>query len=403
MLPLGESPVEPTGREGRRGHDRPATGAYVASRKASVCRASVSGRKRTTISMAAARVPWWTWTWPILAWVVLLTTPFVDFGGFTALAAGAALIATVFAAVYHAEVVAHRTGEPFGTLILAAAVTVIEVALIVSVMIAAPTEKAGLARDTVFAVVMIVCNGVVGLCLLWGGARHHEQGFQVHGAGAALAVLAALTMLTLIVPNFATSVPGPLFSTSQLVFAGTVSLVLYGSFVFIQTVRHRDYFLAGKPDNEEAHAPPPSSTTAAVSAGLLFATLVAIVGLAKSLTPTMEIGVARLDVPKAVVGIVIAGLVLLPEGLAALRAARANQLQTSLNLALGSALASIGLTIPAVAAVSIMLGKPPLELGLDEKGLVLLALTLFVGVITLGTGRTTVLQGIVHLVIFAAF
>jgi Ca2+:H+ antiporter len=209
-------------------------------------------------------------------------------------------------------------------------------------------------------------------------------------------------MLTLVLPNFATSAPGPLFSTSQLVFAGTVSLVLYGSFVFIQTVRHRDYFLAGKPDNEEAHAPPPSNTTAAVSAGLLFAVLVAIVGLAKSLTPTLEIGVARLDVPKPVVGIVIAALVLLPEGLAALRAARANQLQTSLNLALGSALASIGLTIPVVAGVSIVI-RQPLELGLGTKDEVLLALTLLTGVITLGTGRTTVLQGIVHLVIFAVF
>jgi Ca2+:H+ antiporter len=329
-------------------------------------------------------------------------TPFASPAGFIAAAAGVALILAVFAAVYHAEVVAHRTGEPFGTLVLAVAVTIIEVALIVSVMVAAPAEKAGLARDTVFAVVMIVCNGIVGLCLLWGGARHHEQGFQVHGASAALAVLAALTMLTLVLPNFATSVPGPLFSTSQLVFAGTVSLVLYGSFVFIQTVRHRDYFLAGKPDNEEAHAPPPSNTTAAVSAGLLFAALVAIVGLAKSLTPTLEIGVARLDVPKPVVGIVIAALVLLPEGLAALRAARANQLQTSLNLALGSALASIGLTIPVVAGVSIVI-RQPLELGLGTKDEVLLALTLLTGVITLGTGRTTVLQGIVHLVIFAVF
>jgi Ca2+:H+ antiporter len=276
------------------------------------------------------------------------------------------------------------------------------VALIVSVMVAAPAEKAGLARDTVFAAVMIVCNGIVGLCLLWGGARHHEQGFQVHGASAALAVLAALTILTLILPNVVVSMSGPAFSTSQLVFAGIVSLVLYGSFVFIQTVRHRDYFLAVERDDEEAHAPPPSDMTAVVSAGLLLAALVAIVGLAKFLTPTLEIGLARLDVPKAVVGIVIATLVLLPEGLAALRAARANRLQTSLNLALGSALASIGLTIPAVAVVSIVLGQP-LELGLGAKDQVLLALTLLVGVITLGTGRTTVLQGIVHLVIFAVF
>jgi Ca2+:H+ antiporter len=351
---------------------------------------------------AATGTPWWAWTWPVLAWVILLLAPFAGTGGLIAASAGAALIATVFAAVYHAEVIAHRTGEPFGTLVLAVAVTIIEVALIVSVMVAAPAEKAGLARDTVFAAVMIVCNGIIGLCLLWGGARHHEQGFQIHGASAALAVLAALTILTLILPNVAMSAPGPLFSTSQLVFAGTVSLVLYGSFVFIQTVRHRHYFLPVERDDEEAHAPPPSNATTVVSVALLLAALVAVVGLAKSLTPTLETGVARLDLPEAVVGIVIAALVLLPEGLAALRAARANRLQTSLNLALGSSLASIGLTIPVVAVVSIVLHQP-LELGLDEKDQVLLALTLVVGVITLGTGRTTVLQGVVHLVIFAAF
>jgi Ca2+:H+ antiporter len=308
----------------------------------------------------------------------------------------------VFAAVYHAEVVAHRTGEPFGTLVLALAVTVIESALIVSVMLTAPADNAALARDTMFAAVMIVCNGIVGLCLLSGGMRHHEQGFQVQGASVALAVLAALTTLTLILPNVTTSVTGPVFSTSQLVFAGAASLVLYGSFVFVQTVRHRDYFLPADGGNEEAHAPPPSGATALVSAVLLLAALVAVVGLAKALTPTLEMGVARLDAPKSVVGIVIAALVLLPEGVAALRAAQANRLQTSLNLALGSALASIGLTIPTVAGVSIAL-RQPLELGLGAKEEVLLALTLLVGVITLGTGRTTVLQGIVHMVIFAAF
>jgi Ca2+:H+ antiporter len=349
-----------------------------------------------------AATPWWAWAWPAFAWVILLVMAFAGVGGFTAAAAAAILIATVFAAVYHAEVVAHRTGEPFGTLVLAVAVTVIEVSLIVSVMLAEPAEKAGLARDTVFAAVMIICNGIVGLCLLSGGARHHEQTFHVHGASAALAVLAALTCLTLIFPNVATSAPGPFFSTSQLVFAGTVSLVLYGSFVFTQTVRHRDYFLPIAIGDEETHAPTPSNTTAFISAGLLLVALVAIIGLAKALTPTLEAGIAKVGAPKAVVGIVIAALVLLPEGLAALRAARANRLQTSLNLALGSALASIGLTIPAVAAVSIVLGQP-LELGLGTKDQVLLALTTLVGVITLGTGRTTVLQGIVHLVIFAAF
>jgi Ca2+:H+ antiporter len=345
----------------------------------------------------ATRIPWWAWAWPALAWAALLATLLGASGVFMAAAAGAILIATVFAAVYHAEVVAHRTGEPFGTLVLALAVTVIEAALIVSVMLAAPAEKAGLARDTVFAAVMIVCNGIVGVCLLWGGARHHEQGFQVSGASAAFAVLAALTTLTLILPNLVGN-SGPVFNPSQLIFAAVVSLVLYCAFVFIQTVRHRDYFL----DDKEEHAAAPSNKIALTSAALLLASLVAIVVLAKFLTPAVEAGLARIAVPKAVVGIVIAALVLLPEGLAALRAARANRLQTSLNLALGSALATIGLTIPAVAVVSIAI-HPPLELGLGQKDTVLLALTLFVGVITLGTGRTTVLQGIVHLVIFAAF
>jgi len=249
---------------------------------------------------------------------------------------------------------------------------------------------------------MIVCNGIVGLCLLSGGVRHHEQGFQLQGASAALAVLAPLTILTLVLPNFTTSAPGPTFSTSQLIFAGVTSLALYCSFVFVQTVRHRDYFLTPQDGGDEVHAPPPSANVALISLGLLLLALVAIVGLAKALTPAVERVILWFGAPKAVVGIAIAILVLMPESLAALRAARANRLQTSLNLALGSALASIGLTIPAVACVSISLGQR-LDLGLNMKDTVLLALTLFVGVITLGTGRTTVLQGMVHLVIFAAF
>ena len=351
--------------------------------------------------MQVMRMPWWAWAWPTLAWLVLLATFSGTAAGVLAAAAGMALIITVFAAVYHAEVVAHRIGEPFGTIVLAVAVTVIEVALIISVMIAAPAEKADLARDTVYAAVMIVCNGIVGACLLWGGARHREQGFQVQGASAALAVLAALTTLTLILPNVATTAPGPVFTTSQLEFDGLVSLVLYGGFIFVQTVRHRDYFLPAESEHEGAHTKPPTKT-ALVSAGLLLAALVAVVGLAKSLTPVLESAVRILNVPKALVGIIIAALVLMPEGLAALRAARANRLQTSLNLALGSALASIGLTIPTVAVVSIVL-QQPITLGLDQKDQVLLALTLFISVITLGTGRTTVLQGVIHLAIFAVF
>lgn len=352
--------------------------------------------------MTTTLTPWWAWTWPALAWAVLLIASFLSSGSLVVTLAGVVLIATVFAAVHHAEVVAHRVGEPFGTLVLALAVTVIETALIVSVMLSAPMEKAGLARDTVFAAVMIVCNGIVGLCLLLGGARHHEQGFQIQGASAALAVLVALVSLTLILPNYVAPQLGPLYSPTQLVFAGLVSLVLYSSFVFIQTGRHRDYFLPVDTGNEDTHAPPPTNRAAVLSSGLLLVSLVAIVGLAKILTPAVEFGVAQLNVPKAVVGVIIAMLVLLPESLAAARAALGNRLQTSLNLALGSSLATIGLTIPAVAAVSIALGQP-LALGLDAKDQVLLALTLLLGVITLGTGRTTVLQGIVHMVIFAAF
>jgi Ca2+:H+ antiporter len=348
-----------------------------------------------------SRTPWWAWAWPVLAWLVLGLQWLVQGNLLVTGLETVALIATVFAAVYHAEVVAHRVGEPFGSLVLALAVTIIEVALIVSVMITGGNDTAGLARDTVFAAVMIVCNGIVGLCLLVGGVRHREQGFQLQGANAALSVLIALTFLTMVFPNFTSSTEGPTFSTAQLIFAAIVSLVLYGAFVFVQTIRHRDYFLPAFGD-EEAHAVPPSNRVALLSAGLLSASLVAVVALAKALTPALERAVNGAGAPKIVVGIVIAGLVLLPEGLAAFRASRANRLQTSMNLALGSALASIGLTIPAVAVVSIVLHQP-LSLGLNPKEVVLLLVTVLVSHSTLGTGRTTVLQGIVHLVLFAAF
>ncbi len=347
------------------------------------------------------RTPWWAWAWPFLAWAILVAAKIFGAPGAVIAAASIILIATVFAAVYHAEVVAHRIGEPFGSLVLAIAVTIIEVALIVSIMISVP-GKEGLARDSVFAAVMIVCNGIVGICLLLGGMRHREQGFQVQGASAALAVLAALTVLSLVLPNVTTSAQGPEFSTPQLIFAGLVSLVLYAAFIFVQTVRHRDYFLPLSKDDGEEHAAIPSVRTTLVSVVLLLVALAAIVGLAKTLTPTVETLIESWGAPKAVVGIIIAALVIMPEGLTAVRAARADRLQTSLNLALGSALASIGLTIPAVATVAIILNQR-LVLGLNAKDEVLLALTLLLGVITLGTGRTTVLQGIIHLVVFIAF
>lgn len=346
-------------------------------------------------------LPRWTLATPIAAWLILGAAYVLPGHGLLLALVGVALAGAVFAAVHHAEVVAHRVGEPFGTLVLAVAVTVIEVALIVSVMLTSGPEKAGLARDTVFAAVMIVCNGIVGICLLVGGIRHREQDFQVRGAAATLAVLASLSVLTLVMPNFTTTREGPLLSSSQLAFAGVSSLVLYGVFVFVQTVRHRDYFLAASPD-ESVHAAPPSSTQALIGGGLLLVCLVAVVLLAKLLSPTVETAVQNIGAPPAVVGIVIAALVLLPEGLAAVRAARADRLQNSLNLALGSALASIGLTIPTVAAVFLWTGQP-LVLGIDGKETVMLMLTLVVGTLTLSTGRTTILQGTVHLSLFAAY
>jgi Ca2+:H+ antiporter len=269
-------------------------------------------------------------------------------------------------------------------------------------MIAGGPETATLARDTIFAVVMIVCNGIIGVCLLAGGLRHHEQEFQLWGANATLTVLIALTTLTLVLPNVTKATSGPTFSRSQLAFEATVSFVLYLSFLFVQAIRHRYHFLPRTAEQEEAPSSPPPNKVVLISAALLLVSLVIVVGMAKALTPTVERAIEAAGAPRNLVGIIIGGLVLLPEGLASYRAAMANRLQTSINLALGSALASIGLTIPAVAGISLALSKP-LTLGLSPEEEVLLALTLVISILSLGTGRTTVLQGIVHLIIFAVF
>jgi len=318
------------------------------------------------------------------------------------LLAFAAVVGAVALGVHHAEVIALRVGEPFGTLVLALAITAIELGLIGSMMFTGASGATTLARDTLFATVMIVCNGVVGLCLVAGGLRHHVLAFRVEGAGHALSALAPLVVLTLVLPNYTQTTPGPTYSLAQLVFAGIASLLLYAVFVFAQTVRHRDYFLQAETATEEEHAAPPSNRVALASLGLLVLCLIGVVGLAKQLAPAIEYGVRAVSAPPSTVGVVIALIVLLPESVAALRAAMRNRMQTSLNLGLGSALASIGLTIPCVAALSIALGMP-LELGLAPAQIVLLALTLLLSVITLAGGRATVLHGAVHLVVFAAF
>ena len=319
----------------------------------------------------------------------------------TALLAGA-----VVAAVHHAEVVAHRVGEPYGSLVLAVAVTVIEVALIVTLMIGGEGKTETLARDTVFAAVMITCNGIIGLSILVGAFRRSVVSFHAEGAGAALATVTTLATLSMVVPAFTTSSPGPQFSPPQLAFAAVTALALYGLFVSLQAGRHRDYFLpvTAKGDVVEGdlHADPPPARVALLSLFLLLVALVAVVGNAKLVSPMIERAVTAAELPLSVVGVIIALLVLLPETLAAVRAARRHRLQISLNLAFGSAMASIGLTIPTIAIASIWL-PVPLHLGLGPIHIVLLALTCIVTVLTVVPGRATLLQAGVHLALLSAY
>jgi Ca2+:H+ antiporter len=354
---------------------------------------------RTQLLSAATR---WTAAVPVLAFVVLAATwgskpPGVVLAVIAVLLAGA-----VLAAVHQAEVVAHRVGEPFGSLLLAVSVTVIEVGLIVTLMVSGGGDTATLARDTVFAAAMIACNGIFGLSLMVGALRRGVASFNAEGTATALATVATLATLTLVLPTFTTSRPGPEFSPAQLTFAAIASLALYGLFVVVQTIRHRDYFLPVEEGAAEDHADPPSDRAALASLTLLVVALVSVVGLAKLESPAIEDAVASIGAPQSAVGVVIALLVLAPETLAAVRNARRDRVQTSFNLALGSAMASIGLTIPVIAVASIWLDGP-LELGLGATQMVLLAITAVVGALTVLPGRATVQEGGVHLVLFGAF
>jgi Ca2+:H+ antiporter len=315
------------------------------------------------------------------------------------------LIGAVLSAVHHAEVIAHKTGEPYGTLVLSISVTIIEVSLIIAMMLAGHEGSEFIARDAVFATVMIVLNGVIGLCIFIGGFKHHEMSFRNEGTNSALGVLTAMSTFILVMPMMTTSTPGPDFTKSQLAFAGIACFALYIAFLFFQTVTHRDYYLPKaeeKKTNSNTHADKPSSLKTGISAALLLTSLTVVVGLAEALNPAIESGVKAVGAPKTVVGIAIAILVLLPEAYAAVRAAKANRLQSSLNLALGSALASIGLTIPTVAAIAIFF-KLPLSLGISSLNITLMYLSFFIGALTLAIGRTTLLQGVVHLIIFFEF
>ncbi|MGW6459864.1 calcium:proton antiporter [Streptomyces sp. NPDC055078] len=348
---------------------------------------------------------WTTWV-PVVAVAALVLGWGRELPTFALAVIGLCLIGAVLAAVHHAEVVAHRVGEPFGSLVLAVAVTVIEVALIVTLMAGGGDKASTYARDTVFAAVMITCNGIVGLSLLVGALRNRVAFFNAEGSGGALATVCTLATMTLVLPTFTTGHRGPEFTGDQLAFAAVASLLLYGLFVGVQTVRHRDYFLPVRPDGQpcgpDEHALPPTDRETWASVALLVVALVAVVGNAKLVSPAIEDAVDSAGLPTAVVGVLIALLVLLPETLAAVRAARLGRMQTSLNLAYGSAIASIGLTVPTIALASIWLSGP-LVLGEDATHMVLLALTAVVSALTVVPGRATLLQGGVHLVLFAAF
>jgi Ca2+:H+ antiporter len=309
------------------------------------------------------------------------------------------MLLAAFAVVRHADCLAEIFGEPFGTLILTLAITVIEVLMIAAVMLTGPQEST-LARDTMFAVVMIVFNGMAGLALLLGGLRYHEQTYNLQGANAFLAVIVPLAVLGLVLPNF-TSAPGGTFSTLHEGFLMLMSVGLYAVFLAIQTLRHRHYFVAREEIAEQA-PPPTDLRPAAYHGALLVLYILPIVLLSKKIALPIDYGVRVLGAPAALVGLLVAVLILAPESLAAVRAALANQLQRSVNLLLGSVLASISLTIPAVLAIGMLTGRS-VVLGLEAVDVILLVLTLAISTLTYASGRTNILLGAVHILLFCAY
>lgn len=350
-----------------------------------------------------SKSPWWTWAAPPIAIAISVTSSVVLNGdvpiGIFILAVPF-LFAAVFAAVHHAELVAHHVGQPFGFVLLALAVTLIEVSLVVKILLSSPEIPSDIARDTVFAGIMIVLNGIIGLCLLIGGLKFREQSFQASGASAALGVLGTLAVLTLVLPNFTMTIHGPIYAPPQLAFVAVVSLALYALFLYVQSVRHKSDFTDQAADVLDVVSTRKGSWL--ISLFMLPVSLLSVVLLAELLVHRVDNAIVTSGFPEGLIGVIIALIVLLPEGVTAIRAAQSNRLQTSINIAMGSALASLCLTIPAVALISLAMGQP-LILGLDAEDVVLLVLSLFMATLTLAAGRTTVLQGGIHLVIFFAF
>jgi len=338
---------------------------------------------------------------PIISAIYYLSG-LLDTNVITQIIGGILLFGSVLVAVHHAEVVAHKVGEPYGTIILAVCITILEVGLIISFMLSGGDGAITYARDTIFAAVMLILNGILGICILVGGVKYNEQFLSRSSATTYLVCLVSILTLTLILPNYTTSAKGAFYTNSQLIFVSIACLVIYGTFLLVQTVRHRNYFIVSEEDQTTHEADPPSNFKAFLSLGLLLICLAVVIFMAKGLSPVIEDFVENMGAPRALVGVIIASMVLLPEGLAAIRAARKNQIQSSINLALGSALASVGLTIPAVSAVCIFYDIP-FVLGIDIKSVILLMLSVIVVMLSLSRGKTNILYGTVLLVNLAAY
>lgn len=337
---------------------------------------------------------------------ILMGAPKV--GVFGGIVATLFLVISVMVSVYHAEEIAHSIGEGLGTLVLALSVTVIEVGLILTMMGAGGAGAESVARDTVFSAVVILLNGVVGVCLLLGGFKYREMGFQFRGTSTLLMVIVVISFLCFVLPNVTTTVEGPYLNSSQMIVISTLCILMYFTLVVFQTRTHTYYFQTvegGKHEGEAGeHEPVPKLPVRSLLTDFvcLFVGLAAVIGLSKVMSPMIESGVSALGAPKAAVGLIIASIVLLPEAITAIIAARENRLQTSLNLALGSGVASIALTIPVVSVYS-MMTEQSLLLGLDDKGMAFLILSIILSSITLGNGKGNVLQGVVHLFVTVAY
>lgn len=343
----------------------------------------------------------WTTSIPLLA-CILYFSGLLDNNPAFQILAGILLIFSVMSAVHHSEIIAHRVGEPYGTIILAVSITIIEVAIIISLMTTGGKEYAAFARDTVYAAVMLILNGIVGLCLFIGGRKFHTQTFSPHSVKIALVSLVSIVAFTMILPTFTNSQAGPYYTETQLLFEIFACLAIYTAFISAQTVRHREYFISDDTQSSEGKVNPVSNVSLIISLVFLLISLTIVVLLAKSLSQPIEQLIVSHGLPKSLVGIIIAAIILLPEGIAAVSAARNNRLQTSLNLSLGSAIASIGLTIPAVSVASYIYDFP-LVLGLDVLSIILLVISIFTVMLSLIGGRSNSVYGVVLLVNLVAY